>query len=216
MNLDSCTAPPPGSLATLGMTWARFALATALALAGCGREAAPPAAPPAKPPVAANAAAAKQPAALTTDWTREVQLVPVTHAQWLRELEAFKGRVVVVDHWATWCAPCVERFPAMMEMARTWAPAGVVFVTLSLDDRDDPETVPKVRKFLAEHDARIPNYLMDEIIPDAFEKLDLLGVPAVFVYDANGTLTHRLTRDDPNAQYTEADVEEAIRSLVGG
>lgn len=196
------------------MTSARFALATALALAGCAREAAPPAAPPAKPLVAAKAAATKQPAALTTDWTREVRLVPVTHEQWLRELEAYRGRVVVVDHWATWCAPCIERFPAMMELARTWAPAGVVFVTLSLDDRDDPETAPKVRAFLAEHDARIPNYLMDEIIPDAFEKLDLLGIPAVFIYGASGELTVRLTGDDPNAQYTEADVEEAIRSLV--
>ena len=178
------------------------------ALAGCAREPAAPAAEKAP-------AEGYQPAALTTDWTREAQLVPVTHAEWQRELEALRGRVVVVDNWATWCAPCIERFPAMMEMARAWSPSGVTFVTLSLDDRDDPETAGKVREFLAKQDARIPNYLMNEIIPDAFDALGLLGIPAVFIYDARGTMTHRLTGDDPNAQYTEADVDEAIRGLVG-
>ena len=103
----------------------------------------------------------------------------------------------------------------MVAMSTKWAPAGVTFVTLSLDDRDDPETAEKVKGFLAKQDARMPNYLMDEIIPDAFDKLGLLGIPAVFVYDESGKLTHRLTGDDPNEQFTEADVEEAVRELVG-
>ncbi len=183
------------------------------AMLGCAKE---PATPPAAPSTPAATAAPRtyQPVGLTTDWNEKAKLVSVTHDQWLRELEAFRGRVVVVDNWATWCAPCIERFPAMLEMARRWSPSGVTFVTLSLDDRDDPESVEKVREFLARQDARIPNYLMNEIIPDAFEDLGLLGIPAVFIYDASGKLTHRLTGDDPNHQYTEADVEEAIRSLV--
>jgi thiol-disulfide isomerase/thioredoxin len=188
--------------------------AIAAALAGCAKESAPPAAPAPARPASKAATADYRPVALTTDWKREVQLVPVSHDQWVRELDALEGRIVVVDNWATWCAPCVERFPAMMEMARAWAPSGVVFVTMSLDDRDDPETLPKVRAFLAGQDARIPNYLMDEIVPDAFEKLGLLGIPAVHVYDRTGKRTHELTGDDPNAQFTEADVDAAIRSLV--
>ena len=176
-----------------------------------------PAAPPPATAQAASSAArgAYQPVALTTAWSREPQLVAVTHDEWQRELEAMRGRVVVVDNWATWCAPCIERFPAMVAMSTKWAPAGVTFVTLSLDDRDDPETAEKVKGFLAKQDARMPNYLMDEIIPDAFDKLGLLGIPAVFVYDESGKLTHRLTGDDPNEQFTEADVEEAVRELVG-
>jgi thiol-disulfide isomerase/thioredoxin len=182
------------------------------ALAGCAREA--PAPPAAERAASGAAPSGYEPVVRTTDWSRAATLVPVTHEEWVRELEALEGNVVVVDNWATWCAPCIERFPATMELARKWAPSGVTFVTLSLDDRDDPETVGKVTQFLAEHDARIPNFLMDEIIPDAFDQLGLLGIPAVFVYDASGTLTHRLTGDDPNAQYTEADVDAAIRELV--
>jgi thiol-disulfide isomerase/thioredoxin len=181
-------------------------------LAGCAREATAP--PAAERSSGAMPVGGYQPVVLTTDWSGAAKLVPVTHEEWEGELEALEGRVVVVDNWATWCAPCIERFPAMMELARTWAPAGVTFVTLSLDDRDDPETVGKVTEFLASQDARLPNFLMDEIIPDAFDQLGLLGIPAVFVYDASGTMTHRLTGDDPNEQFTEADVDAAIRELV--
>jgi thiol-disulfide isomerase/thioredoxin len=187
-------------------------LLIAAALAACAKEPASPAAPPSSP--STGAARGYSPVALTTDWTREPQLVTVSHQEWQRELEQFRGRIVVVDNWATWCAPCIERFPAMVEMGKTWAPSGVTFVTLSLDDRDDDETAGKVKAFLASQDARMPNYLMDEIIPDAFDRLGLLGIPAVFVYDADGTLTHRLTGDDPNQQFTEADVDAAVRDLL--
>jgi len=60
------------------------------------------------------------------------------------------------------------------------------------------------------------NYLMDEIIPDAFDKLDLLGIPAVYVYGSDGELKQRLTGDDPNNQFTEEDVERAIDEMLSG
>ncbi|MGH9456977.1 MAG: TlpA family protein disulfide reductase [Thermoanaerobaculia bacterium] len=186
----------------------------ALALSGCGEAPAPEsAAPAAATTTTAPAADAYQPVALTMDWD-QVQLARVTFDQWQRELEAMRGRIVVVDNWATWCVPCLERFPAMVDMAAEWEPRGVTFVSLSLDGVDDPETIDQVRGFLEEQNARMPNYLMDEIIPDAFEKLDLLGIPAVYIYDAEGNRTHRLTGDDPNAQFTEADVEAALRELT--
>jgi len=53
-----------------------------------------------------------------------------------------------------------------------------------------------------------------EKIPTAFEKLGLLGIPAVYVYDRGGKLVERLTADDPNAQFTDEDVERAIREQL--
>jgi thiol-disulfide isomerase/thioredoxin len=161
-----------------------------------------------------EAPAAYEPAARRIDWTREVELVPVTWDQWNREREAFVGNIVVVDYWATWCAPCRERFPRMVEMSREYGPRGVVFVSLSLDDRDDPLTTPDVTEFLRAHDSRMPNYLMDEIIPDAFDRLDLLGIPAVDVFDAAGARRYRLTGDDPRNQFTDDDVERAVLELL--
>jgi len=145
----------------------------------------------------------------------EVTPEPVTFEAWKGELESMKGSIVVIDLWATWCAPCIERFPKMVEMNDAYAGRGVRFVALSLDDRDDRNTMPKVTRFLTSSDAsRMTNYLMDEIIPDAFEKLDLLGIPAVHVYDGAGELRYELTGDDPNNQFTDEDVERAIEELL--
>jgi thiol:disulfide interchange protein len=44
-----------------------------------------------------------------TEESVEVSLTPVTFEQWQQELAALEGRIVVVDMWATWCVPCVER-----------------------------------------------------------------------------------------------------------
>jgi hypothetical protein len=55
---------------------------------------------------------------------------------------------------------------------------------------------------------------MNENMMDAFEMLDLLGIPAVFIYDRNGQERIRLTGDNPNKQFTDKNVEEAIVSLL--
>jgi thiol-disulfide isomerase/thioredoxin len=164
---------------------------------------------------------AKAPAAGQQDAAPEapavdVELKPVTFEVWQEELSSMKGSIVVVDLWATWCIPCIERFPKMVEMSERYSERGVRFVSLSLDDRDDENTIPQVTTFLERNRADgMTNYLMDEVIPDAFEKLDLLGIPAVYVYDANGELAHRLTGDDPNNQFTEADVEAVVEEMAG-
>ncbi len=174
-----------------------------LVVAGCG-----------SPEVADAPSVESEP--IATETSVDVDLRKVTFDEWNAELASLEGSIVVVDLWATWCVPCIERFPKMVEMADTYGERGVRFVSLSLDDRDDASTVPQVTRFLEKsHATRLSNYLMDEIIPDAFEKLDLLGIPAVRIYDSDGELRYRLTGDDPNNQFTEEDVEEAIRELLG-
>lgn len=143
-----------------------------------------------------------------------VSLIPVTFEQWEEERARLRGSLVVVDMWATWCAPCIERFPHMVGLHRKYGKEGVEFVSMCLDDRDDPDALKRAEEFLVGQQATFRNYRMDEIIPDAFEKLDLLGIPAVFIYDRAGDLARRLTGDNPNAQFTDEDVEAAIRQLL--
>jgi cytochrome c biogenesis protein CcmG/thiol:disulfide interchange protein DsbE len=188
-------ARPPWAAALAGLPL--------LALAGSScRE------PPAPTPAAEDRAA--KPAA-----GRAVELTAVSYEAWQRELASRRGHVVVVDHWATWCVPCLERFPRMVALSRAYGPRGVRFLSLCLDDRDDPEALDHARGFLSRQAADFPHFLMDEPITAAFEKLDLLGIPAVFVYGRDGALRHRLTGDDPNRQFTDDDVEAAIRSELG-
>ncbi len=144
-----------------------------------------------------------------------VSFQPVTYPEWQEKLAGYKGNVVVVDLWATWCAPCVQRFPHMVELSRKYnGRQGIRFVSISLDDRSDPAALELAHKFLIKENAAFDNYRMDEIVPDAFDKLDIQGIPAVFLYDREGKLRYRLTGDDPNHQFTDDDVDRAVQDLL--
>src|SRR5262249_3284747 len=61
-------------------------------------------------------------------------------------IESHKGKVVLVDYWATWCGPCVEAFPHTVALAKKHREAGLVAIAVSFDQLDDQD---KVREFLA-------------------------------------------------------------------
>lgn len=143
-----------------------------------------------------------------------VTLVPVTFPQWQKRLADYRGQIVLIDFWATWCAPCVERFPHIVQLYENYGRRGIRFVSMDLDDKSDPQALERARQFLIKHNAAFDNFRMDEVVPDAFEHLDLLGIPAVFIYDRAGKLRYRLTGDNPNKQYTNEDVDKAVEELV--
>jgi thiol-disulfide isomerase/thioredoxin len=127
-----------------------------------------------------------------------------------------QGKIVVVDVWATWCAPCIERFPHMVQLHDQYKDKGVQFVSMSVDDHEDKSAVEKARQFIIQQKADFPNYLMDENIMQAFDKLGVQGIPAVFLYDRTGKLRYDLNGDDPNRQATLQDVDDALGKLVAG
>lgn len=143
-----------------------------------------------------------------------IDLTPITFKEWQEKLSSYEPDIVVVDLWATWCQPCIERFPHMVEMHERYHDKGVRFVSMNLDSRDDTQALTFARQFLVKTNATFENYLMNENMMDAFEMLDLLGIPAVYIYDRNGQERIRLTGDNPNKQFTDKDVEDAIISLL--
>ena len=152
--------------------------------------------------------AAPQPAAAATE------LVPITHEQWEEKLRTYAPDIVVVDFWATWCTPCIERFPKMIAMAERYRDRGVRFVSMCMEDRDDRPAVDGAERFLAQKRSPLDDFLLDEPLLEGFEDFGLLSVPAVYVYDRAGTLHTRLTADDPRRQFDESDVESAIEELL--
>jgi thiol-disulfide isomerase/thioredoxin len=143
-----------------------------------------------------------------------IDLRPVTFEQWQHELTSLRGKIVVVDLWATWCEPCIERFPHMVQLYNRYRNSGVTFVSMSVDDREDKQALDTARQFLRKQNATFSNYLMNENISQSFEKLDIEGVPDVFIYDASGRRRYALNGNDPNSQFTEKDVDDAVAGLV--
>jgi thiol-disulfide isomerase/thioredoxin len=150
----------------------------------------------------------------TEHQAQSVALRPVNFNQWKRELAALKGNIVVVDVWATWCLPCLDRFPHIVDLSNRYKNRGVVVVSMSVDDRDDKRAAEVARHFLSQQHATFRNYLMDENILDAFEKLGVQGIPAVFLYDRAGRQRYFLNADDPNHQFSPKDIDNAVAVLV--
>ena len=141
----------------------------------------------------------------------EVTLVPIKHGALLAKIAANpKAKLTVVDAWATWCAPCKENFPHVVEMHAKYAKQGLAVVSLSMDDVTKPKQVAEALGFLKEKKATFANYLLDETTDDGFEKLDISAIPAVFLFGPDGKEIRRFTLDDPNKQFTYDEVEKAI------
>ena len=134
---------------------------------------------------------------------------------WSRILEDQRGHVTVVDLWASWCAPCIERFPQMVDLYHEYEGRGVRFISLNFDQQGDYDSLEWANRFLQRVGAVFPNYHLDENMSQAFERLGLLGLPVVLVFDGHGMEASRLTNDDPNDQFDEQDVEHALQVLLG-
>lgn len=58
-------------------------------------------------------------------------------------LRDLRGKVVVLNMWATWCLPCRDEMPMMVEAEKVWGPKGVVFIGASLDDNKTKKNIPE-------------------------------------------------------------------------
>lgn len=93
---------------------------------------------------------------------------------------AFKGKVVVLNLWATWCAPCVVEMPTLAALQRAYAADKVVVVPVSMDIVDK---IPDAKNFI---DVNEPLPLFHDprfALPTA---LKVKGMPATVVYDRRG------------------------------
>jgi thiol-disulfide isomerase/thioredoxin len=89
---------------------------------------------------------------------KEVTLRVVNRQQYDEVIASHKGKVVLVDFWATWCGPCVEEFPRTVMLADKYAEAGLAAVSVSVDEAADQE---KALAFLKEQNATFDNLISE-------------------------------------------------------
>jgi thiol-disulfide isomerase/thioredoxin len=128
-----------------------------------------------------------------------------------RVLAKYKGKPLVVTFWATWCEPCRDEYPMIVELEKQYAPKGLAVFGV---DMDDDAEINLVRHFLARHQPRFSNYRQKPGIDlDAFYH----GVnpswtgtmPETVFYGRDGRiLTHFL------GVHSRADFEQAIQLIL--
>jgi thiol-disulfide isomerase/thioredoxin len=72
-------------------------------------------------------------------------------------ITAAKGKVVLVDCWATWCPPCVQSFPELVAKHKKYADRGLAVIAVSIDD---PDKIASVNRFLSRQRAAFTNFLL--------------------------------------------------------
>jgi thiol-disulfide isomerase/thioredoxin len=121
------------------------------------------------------------------------------------------GKIVLVDFWATWCEPCRELYPIINDLAKQYAPQGLVVIGVSLDDDGE---ITLVRRFLARHQPVFVNYRKrpgkeEEFINGVNPKWSG-AIPADFLYDREGYPMITMI-----GEHSREEIEKAIRAVLG-
>jgi len=98
-------------------------------------------------------------------------------------LDAYRGKYVLVDFWATWCAPCVGELPRLLEARRTYHDAGFEIISVSLD-----ESKTAVADFAKVRNLPWPQIHNASSTADLVEAFAVGSIPATYLIDPEGTI----------------------------
>ncbi|MCB9080606.1 MAG: TlpA family protein disulfide reductase [Lewinellaceae bacterium] len=134
----------------------------------------------------------------------------------LVRLADYRGKIVILDLWATWCAPCIASFPAMQQLTEKYPE--VVFLFIAVDEKGN-NALERVQKFIAKN--KYPFLvLMDEPLDKTSDKYLITssyqpnGIPAKYFIDTNGNLRFRSKGFDTDAELIN-EIEAMITILKG-
>jgi thiol-disulfide isomerase/thioredoxin len=121
-------------------------------------------------------------------------------------LESLKGRVVVLDFWASWCVPCRTSFPFFDGLEQRYGPQGLTVVGLTLEDNEDA-----VSDFL---DSVLVGFTMvRDSTGRAGEAFHVVAMPTTFLLDRTGRVAARF---EGGGKAVHEKLEAAVKTLLAG
>ncbi len=118
-------------------------------------------------------------------------------------LEDMKGRVVLVDFWATWCKPCLETMPRLQELHGAYSDRGFDVWGVSIDEEKD--RVRKIRRMVGKLDVSYPIFVDAKETP-AWYQFKVKAIPAMYLVDGESRIV---------AQWTgKIDYEEVEKEVL--
>jgi thiol-disulfide isomerase/thioredoxin len=105
-------------------------------------------------------------------------------------LKDLKGKIVVVDFWATWCPDCVIALPHEKELYARYKDQGVEFIGVSLDEPESQGGLKALRDFVAQNEVTWPQYYQGNAEQSAFStSWGIEQTPTMFVVGPDGNLS---------------------------
>ena len=123
-----------------------------------------------------------------------------------RTLDDYRGEVVLLNVWATWCLPCEAEMPSMELLHRAYADSGLRIVAVSIDEPGSEQTI---RDFIERYD------LTFEILHDPMKDITRVyrttGVPETFVIGRDGVIRRKTYVQDWNSPANRALISQLVR-----
>lgn len=123
----------------------------------------------------------------------EITISKVNLEGLMKAVAAHKGKIVVIDIWATFCPPCKEKFPHIVELHNKLKDQGVVFISLTIDEAAD---MNNALEFLKAKKATFQNFLLEDTEQNKAkweDKFPHESPPLLHVFDRSGSLVKTYT-----------------------
>jgi thiol-disulfide isomerase/thioredoxin len=99
------------------------------------------------------------------------------------DLQAFRGKVVYVDFWASWCAPCAKSFPFLNTLHQKYQTKGFDVLAVNMDEQPADATA-----FLANHPATFS--IASDLVGQCAENFAVEAMPSSYIIDKKGVIRH--------------------------
>jgi cytochrome c biogenesis protein CcmG/thiol:disulfide interchange protein DsbE len=119
------------------------------------------------------------------------------------QLSKYRGKVVVVNFWATWCGPCRNEIPDFIEAYRKYKSKGLAIVGISVDQDGWTNVTPYVK----ERKINYPVVLGDEQVVEKYGGIN--AIPTTFIIDKNGNIV-----DQHTGMMSLTELEAKVKPLL--
>ncbi len=118
-------------------------------------------------------------------------------------LKEYRGKVVLLDFWATWCPPCRYSIPGMVKMQEKYKDKGLVVLGISMDDPRKADN-KYIREFCEKYEVNYVVLRSDENVVKSYFGNGGVAIPTVFVIDREGKVKEK---------FVGADEENIVKTL---
>jgi thiol-disulfide isomerase/thioredoxin len=140
---------------------------------------------------------------------KSIDLIDVSFVGLDRAIADERGKVVLIDIWATWCDPCVKEFPKLVDFHAKYSSKGLACISVSTDSSEDRE---KALEFLKSNNAAFANYRLSEsnanISKELNEKYPTDQQPVLILFDRAG---NKVATFFSKAERSPENIEKVIQ-----